>query len=113
MAINYTWSINTLEAKIHEDSLDNVVFNVHYKYLGVDDVNEKYAISQMGILSVEYKVGEPFTPYEDLTESQVLGWLESGINIQEMQDAISKEIELLKNPVNENLLPPWIEPKKI
>ena len=28
------------------------------------------------------------------------------------KDAISKEIELLKNPVNENLLPPWIEPKK-
>ena len=107
MAINYTWRINTLEAKIHENGLDNVVFNVHYTYLGVDEENEKYAISKMGILSVQYKEGEPFTPYEDLTESQVLEWLESGLNIQEMQDSISKEIELLKNPVNESLTPPW------
>jgi|11BtaG_2_1085332.scaffolds.fasta_scaffold15041_1 hypothetical protein len=107
MAITYTWSINTLEAKIHEDGLDNVVFNIHYRYLGVDNDNEKYAISQMGILNVQYKEGDAFTPYNELTENQIIEWLESGLNIQEMQNAITKEIDLLKNPVNESLTPPW------
>jgi hypothetical protein len=111
MANTYTWNINTLEAKIHENGLDNVVFNIHYRYLGVDNDNDKYAISQMGILNVQFKEGDPFTPFEDLTESQILEWLESGLNTQEMQDSISKEIELLKNPVNESLQPPWINSK--
>jgi len=58
-------------------------------------------------LNVQYKEGDAFTPYNELTENQIIEWLESGLNIQEMQNAITKEIDLLKNPVNESLTPPW------
>ena len=112
MANTYTWSINQLEVKLHEDNLENVVYNVHYRYLAQDESDEKIAVSMMGIFNIQYKEGEPFTPFEDLTESQVLEWLENGLNVSEMQDSLNKEIEFIKNPVDKSLTPPWIEPKK-
>ena len=107
MANIYTWQINQLDVKLHENNLKNIVYNIHFRYTATDEENDKIVVSMMNILSIEYKEGDPFTPFDDLTESQVLKWLENGIDVDEMQKSLSKEIELIKNPVDLTLSPPW------
>ena len=107
MANTYTWKINQLDAKIHEDGLDNVIYIIHWTYIAKDDSEESISVSSIGTLSVEYNEGNPFIPYEDLTKNDVVGWLEAGYNVAEMKINLDNQIELIKNPVNEYLHPDW------
>ena len=107
MANTYTWKINQLDAKIHEDGLNNVIYIIHWTYIATDDSEESISVSSIGTLSVEYNEGNPFIPYEDLTKNDVVGWLEAGCNVAEMKINLDNQIELIKNPVNEYLHPDW------
>ena len=40
MANTYNWRINALDAKIHENDLDNVIYTVHWSFIGQDDSEE-------------------------------------------------------------------------
>lgn len=107
MANTYNWKINRLDAKIHEDGLDNVIFIVHWTLFAQDDSAEPIKANSIGTLSVEYVQGEPFIPYDNLTKEDVVGWLESGLNVDDIKTRLDNEIELKKNPVNEYLRPDW------
>jgi hypothetical protein len=42
---------------------------------------------------------ESFTPYSDLTQEQVLGWVwENGVNKDATESAVAQQIEMQKNP---------------
>jgi hypothetical protein len=107
MANTYNWKINRLDAKIHEDGLDNVIFIVHWTLFAQDDSTEPIRANSIGTLSVEYVQGEPFIPYDNLTKEDVVVWLESGLNVDDIKSRLDNEIELKKNPVNEYLRPDW------
>lgn len=109
MANTYNWKINQLDAKIHEDGLNNVIYTVHWSYFAEDDSVEPIIVSSIGTLAVTYNQGDPFIPYEDLTKQDVVGWLESSesINVDGMKENLDKQIDLIKNPVDEYLHPNW------
>ena len=107
MANTYNWRINALDAKIHEDDLDNVIYTVHYTFIGQDDSEEPVSASSIGTLGVRYNPEEPFIPYADLTKEDVVSWLEAGLNVEAMKQNIDNQIELKKNPVDETLRPNW------
>ena len=107
MANTYTWLINSLDAKIHEEGLDNVIYNVHWRYIGTDDSIEPIIASRIGVLSVKYKSGDPFIPYADLTKDEVIGWLVAGLDVDQLKILLDKDIELIKHPVDESLYPDW------
>jgi hypothetical protein len=107
MANTYNWIISSLEAKIHEDNLDNVIFNVHWRYYASDGEVEPITATRIGVLNVKYKEGDPFIPYADLTKENVVEWLESGLDVDELKTYLDKDIELQKNPINETLFPDW------
>ena len=51
-----------------------------------------------------------FTPYNDLTEAQVHGWVESALGAEQVaayKAAIAQQIELQKNPIDAVLPSPW------
>jgi hypothetical protein len=107
MANTYTWKISQLEAKISEGDLKNVIFNVSWEYVASDnEVKPTYAMA-MDVLSVDYNGENPFIPYEDLTKEDVIGWLESAIDMETLQAKLDQEIYDKKNPVNEYLNPNW------
>ena len=62
---------------------------------------------RIGVLNVKYNEGEPFIPYDELTKETVINWLELGLDVSALQDALNKDIELIKNPVDEHLHPDW------
>jgi hypothetical protein len=51
--------------------------------------------------------GEDFTPYEELTKDQVCGWLENVLDVPTMEESLDKQLDLLINPVNVTLPPPF------
>lgn len=107
MANTYSWKINALDAKIHENDLDNVIYTVHYTFIGQDDSEEPVMASSIGTLGVQYNPENPFIPYADLTKEDVVGWLEAGLDVDSMKKNIDRQIELKIHPVNETLRPDW------
>ena len=102
--ITYEWNFPAFDCKVDEN-LDKVVTTVHWRYSGTDED---------GISSEVYgaqAVGEPnpdaFTPYPDLSEEQVIGWMESVIDIETMNKNIADQIQLIKNPIQITLPPPF------
>ena len=50
--------------------------------------------------------GELITPYEDLTEEQVLGWVwANGVDKDATEESLAVQIELQKNPVTATGVP--------
>jgi hypothetical protein len=112
MAITYTWKVLELTAYPTYESQSDVVFKVMWQYLGKDDQGN--GSSRGGATEVTYNAGAPFTPYADLTEEQVLGWVEPLISDEkkaEMAAEIAGDIQWsidqqsADNPVTPPL--PW------
>ena len=107
MANTYTWKINALDAKIHENDLDNVIYTVHWSYTAQDDSEPSVSGISIGTLGEEYKHENPFIPYSELTKEDVVKWLEDGLDVDNMKENLDKQIELKIHPVNETLRPDW------
>ena len=93
--INYSWQISQLDTAPQEGNLNDVVKTVHWRYKAVDGDYQAETYSS-------FACGEPspndFTAYPDLTEQDVIGWLESGLDIDSMKESLANQIEALKNP---------------
>ena len=105
MANTYNWRINALDAKIHEGDNDNVIYTVHWSFIATDETGE-YSASSIGTMGVEYDP-DNFIPYADLVKSDVVGWLEAGLDVDSMKSNLDNQIELKINPVDETLRPDW------
>lgn len=95
-----------MDCAVSEDGLTNVVKTVHWRYTASD--GEQNA-ETYGAQAVESPNPESFTDYDSLTEDDVVSWLEASIDVEAMQESLSKQIELQKNPISVTLPPPFAE----
>ena len=104
MAITYNWVVSSLETAPVDGELNDVVKVVHWRYQATDGDYQAEVYSS-------FACGEPsetdFTAYPDLTEEQVIGWLESGLDVEAMQESLANQIADLKNPKIVSLPLPW------
>jgi hypothetical protein len=111
MGIKYTWSFPTLEVKPHFETQENVVSVIHWVLTGeLASAQETLTGSVYGSLGVEYKAGDPFTPYAQLTEHEVQSWTENLLGADQvaaMRLAIQRQIEEQQDPSIKPLPPPW------
>lgn len=94
MAISYTWKIVTCE---HEVATGGITL-AHWDCVAVDgEVNARI----YGVAAFTPDASAPgFTPYDQVTEAQVLGWCWAGDVDQAATEAqLAQRIEDLKNPV--------------
>jgi hypothetical protein len=113
MAITYKWGINQMNAHIEQFNEDNVIFTVHWTYLGSEESGGRiYQASQIGAQSFTYVAGEPFVPYADTEafEAVVIGWLEGVLDVPAMSASIAAQIQKEITPVNEDLYFTWQNP---
>ena len=113
MANTYNWTINALDAKIsNEDGNENVVYTVHWSYSASENHDAgMYTASSIGTHGVEYDA-DNFTAYADLTEEQVIGWLEAGLDVEALKAGLDSQIEKLITPTEttySNPFPPAAE----
>ena len=94
------WLIERLLVKPTEGSLTDVVITADWRCNGTQD---QYNGTCYGSTSFSPPSGE-FTPYEDLTEQQVLGWCyQNGVD----KSAIEANVSL---QINDQINPPVIAP---
>ena len=95
-----TWTIATLEHNV----ADGGVTVAHWR---VSEVDGDYSASAYGTCGFTYDASSPdFTPYDDLTETQVLGWCWSnGVDQDGIEASLAAKIESDKNPTQANGVP--------
>ena len=94
-----TWTINQLD----RNTSDGFVTTVHYSLTSVD---EGFSASTYGTIS--YEAGTPATPFESLTEAQVIAWVKDKLGEEVVEAALAAQIEAQRNPVQVSGLP-WGE----
>ncbi len=87
-----------------DGNLNDVVITIHWRYSAE---KEGFFTDMYGATSMPLPTGEDFTPYEDLTKDQVCSWLESTLDVDAMEENLDNQLELLINPVNVTLPPPF------
>ena len=94
--MNYQWNVVQMDRQV----ADGFVTTVHYNVSAVDG---EFTASTYG--TVGYTEEGAFTPYSQLTEALVVGWVQNSLNQSTVEAALSAQIESQKNPVSESGLP--------
>ena len=99
------WLIERLLVKPTEGSLTDVVITADWRCNGTD---ETYSGTCYGSCSFAPPTGS-FTPYEDLTQEQVLQWCyENGVDKNAIEANVTLQIENQINPPVVTLPLPWV-----
>jgi hypothetical protein len=105
MTTTYTWSVVAMDEYPEQDGEQDVVFNVHWTLSGTDGT---YTGSTYGSQGVSVDSTGTFTPYADLTQEQVLGWIwDSGVDKDAQEASVAAQIEAQVNPTVVSLPLPW------
>ena len=93
-----TWTINQLD----RNTSDGFVTTVHYT---VTKENGDFTASTYG--TIGFEAGTPATPFESLTEAQVIAWVKDKLGEEVVEAALADQIEAQQNPVSASGLP-WV-----
>lgn len=117
--ITYNWKIESLDCEINQGELQNVIKNVHWRYIGTSELGN--SVDLYGLQSLGLPNEENFIPTDALTNEIVAGWLENdfstlkqvgGINkeahivyektskLEDMKKLIEERIYIIENPTN-------------
>lgn len=111
MANYYAWAVNQMTAYPEFEGETDVVFQVAFVCSATDGNGHNAAT--YGTVDVTYEAGTPFTPYNELTLEQVLGWVFAALGPEgvakaeaDCDEQIAKQLE--PAPINPPL--PWNQP---
>lgn len=108
MAVTLTWGVAAMECFAQLAEYQDVVFKVSWTLTALNDENGSTATTQ-GVQGVPIDPERPFTPYPDLTEAQVIGWVQTGLGT-----ALVAQYEAdVTNQVNPEIITPplpWVAP---
>jgi hypothetical protein len=105
--ITLSWIIERLLVKPTEGTLTDVVITADWRCNGTQD---NYSGTCYGSCSFAPPTGS-FTPYEDLTEAQVLGWcFANGVDQKAIEANVTQQINDQINPPIIAPPLPWLPP---
>ena len=79
MAITYTWNCTTVDTYPTKSDQADVIFNVHWRLMGVDDTENENVGDSYGVASLDTEDLSTFTAFADITEADVIGWVEAAL----------------------------------
>ena len=91
-----TWTISQLD----RNTADGFVTTAHWQATAVDGEHTASIYS-----TASWADGTVNTPYADLTQATVLGWVWESVDKQATEDALAANIALQKNPVTSTGVP--------
>lgn len=98
------WDVEQMDCYPTYESQTDVVFTVHWRCTATKD---QYTATSYGTVGCTYTAGQPFTPYAQLTELQVLGWVWETVNKNETEAALTANIAAQINPPVVSPPLPW------
>lgn len=103
MTITNTWSVVQMDAYPEYEGKPDVVFTVHWTLDGTDGT---YAGSVYGSVGLTLDPEAPYTPYADLTEAQVIGWVQDALGEGQVIAYEANVAQQIENQIN----PPVVTP---
>ena len=106
----FNWQIVSMPAYPQEAGQSDVVFQVNWQCQAQEqsvDLLAAYSATSAGSVPVTYTAGTPFTPYDQLTQEQVWGWISPSIDRPEIEANLQAMIDAQKNPPVVNPPLPW------
>lgn len=111
MTITYVWAVTSMQAAPQVGSDTDVVMTVSWICAGSTNDATPVQSFYQGITSIPFTQGGSFTPYPDLTQDQVLGWVWSnGVSQTEIEAQVAANIDAMVNPPVVTLPLPWAPP---
>jgi hypothetical protein len=107
MTIANTWAVVQMNAYPEYAGEPDVVFTVHWTLTATDGT---YAGSVYGSIGVSLAEGSAFTPYADLAEEQVVGWVQNAMGEEQVatyEANVAGQIEGQLNPTVVTPPLPW------
>jgi hypothetical protein len=103
------WTVSAMDCKVQEDGLSDVVYQCHWRVSKTEvDGDKTYSASVYSTCSVPGPNPASFTPYDQLTQDEVLGWIwANGVDKAATEAAVQQQIYLQKNPVVVSPPLPW------
>jgi len=115
MANTYSWTIQKLSYEVGPDSEghSDIVNNIDWLLTASDGEDPPHEALWSGITHVSWEEGDDWIPYEDLTQSDIVGWVEGGFaegELDSMKSKLDAQIEEEVNPTEESTSDmPWDE----
>lgn len=103
MATTYTWGVVQMDAYPEYEGETDVVFSVHWTLTGEEAGFTGYVYGSVG---VSLTPGAPFTPYADLTEAQVIGWVQDALG----EEQVAAYEANVAQQINEQVAPTVVTP---
>jgi len=109
----FDWSINNLEVAAYLNGYTNVVTAVHYTYIGKfrNGPNaDEYTGIITGVLYTDPPTSSTYTPYNSLTQAQIISWITAKYDMSLFNKNIIEQIQAQVTPVitvTVNLGLPW------
>lgn len=110
MAITYTWEITNLRKAPKLNDYDNVIVHVRWKKIGTDENGTTGEFQGATPFDAPPPGNPNFTPFEELTKEQVLGWVQSivvGTYEEHVNRQIEKQIIKKNDPWEDVAQTPW------
>jgi hypothetical protein len=107
-----TWQIEQLSCVPQEEGQTDVVISVAWRVNGVDDTSGTplYATVYGSQGVAPYTKGAAFIPYADLTQAEVIGWVQNAMGAEQVaaiNASIEQQIESQVNPTVVTPKLPW------
>ena len=115
MANTYSWTIQKLSYELGPDSEghSDIVNNIEWLLTASDGEDPPHEALCSSVTNVLWEEGDDWIPYGDLTQSDIVGWVEGGFAEGELDSIKSKldaQIEEEVNPTEESSSDmPWDE----
>ena len=103
MTLAYTWALKSLK-KADTSDLAGVIVQTQWTCTGTDEDGDSGTFNGATPFNPQEVDPLGFTAYEDLTEAQILGWIQAvvvGAYKEHVDAQIMKQIQLIKTPVEE------------
>jgi hypothetical protein len=107
---NFIWTIISMPSYPQEGEYADVVFEVNWQCQAQEvnaDSNITYQAISSGTVPVTYEAGSSFTPYAQLTQEQVWGWIDPSIDRSEIEANLQTMIDEQKAPAVVTPPLPW------
>ena len=103
MSVTNTWVVEQMNCYPTYESQTDVVFNVAWRVNATDGT---YNATSYGTVGVTYVAGTPYTPYAQLTQAQVVGWVQASLGAEQVANIEAALATNIANQVN----PPVVTP---
>ena len=97
--INFNWYISSLDCYKYKDGFENVIYNVRWFYVGVDETNNVSSTID-GVTNLPEPNISEFVDVNDIDKDTIVGWLSNVLDVNGMEADITRAINDIINSNN-------------